>query len=180
MKHQYSSIINVLILVLIVVLVCVMFNYYANGKIEVSSPKTPINSQPTVTPTVQKEVITPIVEPTKEPSMWQENELVAEPTVNEMPKDETSGEGIHTVVIPSAPQSDSNESNGITQLVVTPTKEVQSSSPVIITSETETSSKEKREILGELDKTLMELLDVVDKVKIVDESRLPSDSEVGL
>ena len=52
------------------------------------------------------------------------------------------------------------------------------SSPVIMTSENEISSKEKREILSELDKTLMELLEVVDKVQPVDESRLPSDSEV--
>ena len=51
--------------------------------------------------------------------------------------------------------------------------------PVIITSENETSNKEKGEILSELDKTLMELLDVVDKVELVDEMKLIIDvSEV--
>lgn len=43
---------------------------------------------------------------------------------------------------------------------------------VIITSEDTMTNKEKREILTELDNTLMDLLDVVDKVQTVDESRL--------
>ena len=41
-----------------------------------------------------------------------------------------------------------------------------------MTSENDISSSEKREILSELDKTLMDLLEVVDKVQPVDESRL--------
>lgn len=52
-------------------------------------------------------------------------------------------------------------------------------SQVIITSEDTMTNKEKREILTELDNTLMELLDVVDKVQTVDETRLITDeSEV--
>lgn len=52
-------------------------------------------------------------------------------------------------------------------------------SQVIITSEDSMTNKEKREILTELDNTLMELLDVVDKVQTVDETRLMVDeSEV--
>lgn len=43
---------------------------------------------------------------------------------------------------------------------------------VIMTSEDTMTNKEKREILNELDGVLMELLDVVDKVQTVDESRL--------
>ena len=51
--------------------------------------------------------------------------------------------------------------------------------PVIITSEDTMTNKEKREILTELDNTLMELLDVVDKVQTVDETRLvTTESEV--
>lgn len=51
--------------------------------------------------------------------------------------------------------------------------------PVIMTSDDEISNKEKKEILKELDQTLMELLDVVDKVQTVDESRLTDEeSEV--
>ena len=40
------------------------------------------------------------------------------------------------------------------------------------------SNKEKKEVLHELDQTLMDLLDVVDKVQTVDESRLGEESEV--
>ena len=43
---------------------------------------------------------------------------------------------------------------------------------VIMTSEDTMTNKEKREILNELDGVLMELLDVVDKVQTVDETRL--------
>ena len=50
---------------------------------------------------------------------------------------------------------------------------------VIITSEDTMTNKEKREILTELDDTLMELLDVVNKVQTVDETRLiTEESEV--
>jgi hypothetical protein len=52
-------------------------------------------------------------------------------------------------------------------------------SPVIMTSENDISSKEKKEILSDLDKTLMELLEVVDRVQAIDETRLiTDDSEV--
>ena len=50
---------------------------------------------------------------------------------------------------------------------------------IIITSEDIMTNKEKRQILTELDKALLELLDVVDKVQTVDETRLvTSGSEV--
>ena len=50
---------------------------------------------------------------------------------------------------------------------------------VIMSSEDTMTNKEKREILTELDNTLMELLDVVDKVQTVDETRLNgNESEV--
>lgn len=51
-------------------------------------------------------------------------------------------------------------------------KDEDKSSQVIITSESTISNKEKREILNELDDTLMDLLDAVNKVQTVDESRL--------
>ena len=53
------------------------------------------------------------------------------------------------------------------------------SSQVIITSESTISNREKREILNELDDTLMDLLDAVNSVQTVDESRLiTEESEV--
>lgn len=47
-----------------------------------------------------------------------------------------------------------------------------STTSVIITSEDTMTNKEKREILTELDTTLMDLLDVIDKVQTIDETRL--------
>lgn len=59
------------------------------------------------------------------------------------------------------------------------TPNTKADSPVIISSESTMTNKEKREILTELDSTLKELLDVVDKVKTVDETRLTTnESEV--
>ena len=49
---------------------------------------------------------------------------------------------------------------------------------MIITSNENISDKEKKEVLQELDQTLMDLLDIVDKVQIVDESRLEEGIEV--
>ena len=75
-----------------------------------------------------------------------------------------------------APVSGESESGDIIGENQKPDK---SDSPLIMTSENEISSKEKREILTELDKTLMDLLEVVDRVQIVDETRLVTDdSEV--
>lgn len=47
--------------------------------------------------------------------------------------------------------------------------------PLIITSNDNVSDKEKKEVLKELDETLMDLLDVIETVKTVDESRLSTD-----
>lgn len=56
---------------------------------------------------------------------------------------------------------------------------IENNDPVIITSSEQTSNAEKQEVLTEIDKTLMELLKVVDKVQTVDETRLGIDeSEV--
>ena len=71
---------------------------------------------------------------------------------------------------PVSGESESGDSMGENQ------KPDKSDSPLIMTSENEISSKEKREILTELDKTLMDLLEVVDRVQIVDETRLVTDN----
>ena len=51
---------------------------------------------------------------------------------------------------------------------------------VIITSDDTMTNKEKRQILTELDTTLMELLEAVDKVQTVDETRLVNKEESGV
>ena len=86
-----------------------------------------------------------------------------------------SGEKSGDVELPPiSGESESGDNN-----VVENQKPDKNDSPLIMTSENEISSKEKREILTELDKTLMDLLEVVDRVQIVDETRLVTDdSEV--
>ena len=86
-----------------------------------------------------------------------------------------SGEKSGDVELPPVSgESESGDNN-----VVENQKPDKNDSPLIMTSENEISSKEKREILTELDKTLMDLLEVVDRVQIVDETRLVTDdSEV--
>lgn len=44
--------------------------------------------------------------------------------------------------------------------------------PVIMTSADDISNKEKKEVLKELDQTLMELFEIVDSVQTIDETRL--------
>ena len=91
---------------------------------------------------------------------------------------DTSGD---TTIIP---ESGNNESvisgEGVIDVIYndepkTPSK---TDEKLIITSDENISDKEKKEVLHELDQTLMDLLDVVDKVQTVDESRLGEGSEV--
>ncbi len=49
--------------------------------------------------------------------------------------------------------------------------------PIIISSESTMTDEEKKEILTDLDNTLKELLEVVDKVQTVDETRLITEQE---
>ena len=50
----------------------------------------------------------------------------------------------------------------------------------IISSNTETSSQEKQEVLSEIDEALKDLLEAVGKVEIVDEARLDATLEQGV
>ncbi|MBQ9280552.1 MAG: hypothetical protein IJ215_05895 [Clostridia bacterium] len=68
--------------------------------------------------------------------------------------------------------SDKNETPGATNTQTVPST---TSNPLILSSDSNISSREKKEVLKELDQTLMELLEVVDSVKTVDETRLITD-----
>ena len=162
MNKKFRTIINILILILIVILVYVMMNYYASGssfvpaQSDVTSQVPEVTNKPQITPVIVIEKSGEELAPTKD--------------------DETPSDGL----------SSGEPNEPFSEVIITPSKtpsvtqerEPMTSSPVIMTSENEISSKEKREILNELDQTLMELLEVVDKVQTVDESRLPTDSEV--
>lgn len=85
-----------------------------------------------------------------------------------------SGDGVIDTVYAEKPNPESNSEK-------TPSNNdiPNDGTPLIITSNDNISDKEKKEVLKELDETLMELLDVIDSVQIIDESRLEtSESEV--
>lgn len=77
--------------------------------------------------------------------------------------EESSGEGVIDVIY--------NEDKTPSSSANIPKKDEQ----LIITSNENISDKEKKEVLKELDQTLMDLLDVVDKVQLVDETRLDAE-----
>lgn len=161
MSKKFNIVINTLIILLIIALVMVMMNYYTETDIIPTFIYSSGDLSEIPSDDLQDEIqkITP-------------NEVInSGDKIIIISGDDVSGETIES--IPSSgneflenPQSKGNEVIGNT-------------SPLIMTSENEISSKEKREILAELDKTLMDLLEVVDRVQIVDEDRLINkDSEV--
>jgi len=179
-------------IILMIILVCVMFNYYTSGKPIISNPVTTNVSRPfTVSGDVNNNEISKTPEIFTENSASESGEIQEDGEIASGEKSKAENQNLQEGSLEQLPEitvptsntqnnSQAIEKDNASATNGNSTETIQSSSPVIITSENEISSKEKREILGELDKTLMELLDVVDKVQIVDESRLPSDSEVGL
>lgn len=156
MNKKFNIIINTLIILLIIALVMVMMNYYADTDI---IPTFIYNSGETteIKGSGDYQIIDTILSGEKSGDNAIEN--ISGDT------NEESGE------------SQENINSGDNEKIKTQPEK--SDSPLIMTSENEISSKEKREILTELDKTLMDLLEVVDRVQIVDEARLiTDDSEV--
>lgn len=91
--------------------------------------------------------------------------------------DLTSGENlINSTDDPLEGSSGENSTN----IILPPNKPKNEDKTVIITSDDTMTNKEKRQILTELDTTLMELLEAVDKVQTVDETRLVNKDESGV
>lgn len=90
--------------------------------------------------------------------------------VQKVISENVSGEIISSSSDPESSGDVSGEENSKT--ILPESKGEGKSTQVIITSDDTMTNKEKREILTELDNTLMELLDAVDKVQTIDESRL--------
>ena len=165
MNKRFDTISTILIIVLTFILIGFIFNYFTKSDSDELSPT--ISSSTMVSSEIVENmsssdtliISTPVVDGGKtsekaEEITNQENAGVEEST--------TSGKGIIKDVYIKPPESSSKD--------VT---------PVIITSNDNISDKEKKEVLKELDETLMDLLDVIENVQTVDESRLPSEgSEV--
>ena len=152
MKADFKIISTVLIVVLTVLLVIVLVSYYSKP-IDID---TSISDNPTLA-NHNKEV----------DNIPQENNLTSGEQVNEninQSGDINSGENAQNI------EDDSH-------INLPSSKPKDEDKTVIITSDDTMTNKEKREILTELDTTLMELLEVVDKVQTVDETRLVTDEE---
>lgn len=149
MKAKFKLISTMLIILLTVLLIVVLVSYY-NSPVEVKEPN--INNIAITNQEHNKVISEKEVDNTKNNIFTTSGE---KSDINS--GDNTSGE-TYSSIIPDSKDLDK---------------------PVIITSEDTMTNKEKRQILTELDNTLMELLDVVDKVQPVDETRLITDeSEV--
>lgn len=155
MNQKFNTISIILVVILVALLIYVMASYYT--KADPVSSGTPLNMIETdilVTSGDKNAIMSNYVGPENS------GESVLIPgSGNEEIK--SSGEGVIDVIYSEDPK--------------TPAKK---DDKLIITSDENISDKEKKEVLHELDQTLMDLLDVVDKVQIVDESRLGEESEV--
>lgn len=160
MNKKFNILINLMLIILIIVLVAVMMSYYTDS-LDIPTNDTSINEAEVIKNNQSEEDNNPIIDEIKNSGDIQNKELD-----NETPE-KSPNENINETFENNLPNEKANEEDS--NLL----------SPVIITSENDISSKEKKEILTELDKTLMELLEVVDKVQTIDESRLiTDDSEV--
>ena len=168
MNKKFDTISMILIILLTFVLIGFIFNYFTKSDSDELSPT--ISSSSIIDADVVENmsgsttviISTPVVDGEKTPEGSQE--IISQEISSGDITDVTisSGDGIIKDVYTKPPESTSKE--------VT---------PVIITSNDNISDKEKKEVLKELDETLMDLLDVIENVQTVDESRLPSEeSEV--
>ena len=152
MKAKFKMISGILIILLTGLLIAVLVSYY-NEPVEVVEPNIDnladanqeINK--VISESVSGEVIT--------------NDLIVSGEVINI----DSGEDVNY-----NSGEDVNYNSGEAKPIIK--NNAEKGTPVIITSEDTMTNKEKREILTELDIALMDLLDVVDKVQTVDESRL--------
>ncbi len=151
MSNVFKVLCTVLMAVLILALIWVLINYYKEEPFA-SVPTTKTNELPVqnIVPEKSNEII---VNNNVEINIDEKTDV--DNNVNDVPDENSVGEKIDEKPV------------------------VNIKDPVVITSSENTSNTEKQEVLDEIDKALMELFQVVDSVKPVDESRLGVDeSEV--
>lgn len=155
MNQKFNTISIILVVILVGLLIYVMASYYT--KADPVSSGAPLNMSETdifVSSGDENAIMSNYVGPENSG----DSTLIPGSGSDE---NVTSGEGVIDVIYNEEPK--------------TPAK---SDDKLIITSDENISDKEKKQVLHELDQTLMDLLDVVDKVQTVDESRLGEESEV--
>ena len=171
MNRKFDIISTILIIVLTIILIAFVFNYFTKSN-ETSPADSNIHFENINVDVPSVSGSNPFVSSTP---------LDSEKIVEDKHIIDSAGSG----ETQNAENQESGENNqGIIDNIKVNVSESSSSSqketnPLIITSNDNVSDKEKKEVLKELDETLMDLLDVIETVKTVDESRLPTDgSEV--
>ena len=154
MKAEFKIISSILIAVLTVLLAVVLISYYRKPlKIN-----TDILNDPTLTN--RSEIVNNIGQEHKNDLVSGEQIIENTNQSGENGTGEKVDDNSHVISPSGKPQNDDKT--------------------VIITSDDTMTNKEKRQILTELDTTLMELLEAVDKVQTVDETRLVNKEESGV
>ena len=154
MKADFKIISSILIAVLTVLLAVVLISYYRKPlKIN-----TDILNDPTLTN--RSEIVNNIGQEHKNDLVSGEQIIENTNQSGENGSGEKVDDNSHVISPSGKPQNDDKT--------------------VIITSDDTMTNKEKRQILTELDTTLMELLEAVDKVQTVDETRLVNKEESGV
>ena len=153
MSKKFNIVSFVLIIILIVILIMVMFNYFTRENVISSLNRNSQSGETKINHIISNsngETVTPL----------------------------NSGDSENIITIDESGDImlESGDSENISGDVKTVDNQTNNNpTSVIISSNDEISNKEKKQVLKELDQTLMELLDVVDKVQTVDESRLTNE-----
>lgn len=156
MNQKFNIISIILMALLVILLFFVMINYYF--KADTISSESPFDMSETdviITSGDSDAIMSNYIGDTESGEK--------KPIISNSGEEESSGEGVIDVIY--------NEDKTPSSSTNIPKKDEQ----LIITSNENISDKEKKEVLKELDQTLMDLLDVVDKVQLVDETRLDAE-----
>ena len=157
MGDKFKILSTIIMFILIAILIGILINYY-NEPVELQGNSVTKNY---VSTNLNPKNTSVISNHKSGDTLVNDNESGEEIVINTSSGDSNSGESqIEKIISKSNPIVPSNPTT-----------------PVIISSESTMTDKEKKEILTELDDTLMELLEVVDKVQTVDESRLITETE---
>lgn len=145
MKSQSFQTISLILIFILIIALVMFFWFYYNQ-----------SSEPVAVPSYT--VNTPIIKTNPE-----DTTSIVSSNINESSDKTNVDVGVTEVI-----------RNDNAEIETQETHEVQETQ-VIISSEANTSNKEKQEILNEIDNVLDELLTIVDKVQTVDETRLGID-----
>lgn len=175
MSKKFDIISIVLLVILIGILFLVVYNYF-NSSNTASFSNSPLNMSSTDEIIYSGDVANVIASSknvNNENSNSGDVKIINEKDSGEqtiIDKETTSGDN------ESFEENNNPPSSNATQFASIPSND----DTLLITSNEEISNSEKKEILKELDQTLMDLLDVVDKVQTVDETRLINENEGGV